>query len=633
MSRKKTILWSRLTYGMAWVYTQVIKSPIGRGMTSYPMAQESDISPRPLAKWRLWLAQFFGQGHLAGGISKCLELLANTRVSLYGLAGLLYGILGLMLCGVGYLFPRLPVGVEDPVGYGWIFAIFTILAIPLLFSKRRAGHALLSGRITGLFFSEVLGIPYDGTVQRQAERWHIGKGVIPAVLLAILGALLSLWVHPLWIPMAFVALCVVGLVFKLPETGIVLSVTSVPLLFWRNEFVILTVGLIWITWLSFGAKWLLMRRRGQWGKQERVMLLLCLSVALAGVTGGYVTLQSLWQGVVYATLISVVLLLAYLLKTRRAITGGGVGLAVVFVLILPILYASIHYGNGEVSQLVSEASVTLNQGIEALSRLWQPMGICLLLGLLPLLYTRLFATKRLRVICLLLVVICLCYQGLYRLDAWGGLLLAMAMFGLFCLLYRHELAAWGLVLLPVVVSGVGLWSYIYSDLTHEAIAKYMNALDGYTNLWQGIWRLLCDYPAGIGVSETALAEVLPKYVDVATLGVDVSFLARVVISMGFAGGFMCLLVMGLFIQKGLTCMRHSGSRRDQLHILGGMISCVSIFVYGAFKATPASLPMFFSWMVLLGLCSAYMNMVMSEMRTLTERDVPDPHACDVVYRI
>lgn len=640
MSRKKTAVWSHLTYAAAYIYAMIIQSPLGRVMTGYPNGHGANALQKPVSWIRLRCAEWLGAGHTAKVMSQFCGFLARTKVSVYGLIGFLYGILGGVMHGFLHYFSPRPISfVHYSPAYLWIFGIIALLSLPLLFSRRRAGNALLSGKITGWFFVGVLGIPYDGTIQRQAERWHWGKGVFPAILLSLVSVALTLWIHPLALPICFVVFCVIALVLTFPETGAVLCVLSLPFLFVRTDLIFLTAGLLLVTWLSFFAKWLLIRRNLQWSALDMIMVLICLSVALGGMTGAYVTLQSIWQGIISALILSVYFLMTHLIKTRKALIGGMFGLLAVLILTLPTLYASFLHEDivkGSLSFLtVSKGGAwiytVLSSVFQTVGAWWHTSGVCLLMMMIPLLLARILMVKRVRDICLLLLALTLAFHGLVMLNAWGGILIATISLLIFGLLYRHEISVVWLLLLPLLLSFGSLGVYMFGQSLHDTWVDYLLLQENQATVWKGIWQLLCEHPAGVGFGTVAYAEIFSPYVNLPYS--QISLIAKFIIGLGFPGILLLLLAIFFFVQKTLTCLKNTGSRQNRLYILGGMISTLSLLVYGMFSSALSDIPILFAWIILVGLSHAFVNICWNENQTLTITEAPTPGACDKIYRI
>lgn len=645
MSKRSSTVWSALCGGMTRVFSVVEDSPLGQGLSSYETESEAHVFSRPVSAPRLFLAKLLAEARIPKAFSGIFSFLTHVRVSMYGLTGLAYSVFGILLYSLlRFAAPIREVGIIYPVDYLWTFGFIGILSVPLLFSKKKAGQALLRGRLTGPLFSRLLGIP-DHTTDVRADHGLGGaKGILPGLFLGLSGAALTVYLHPAVLPACFVLVCLLGGIFAWPEMGVALCVMTLPLLWARADLLFLPLVLIPVTWFSFFAKWLLMRRRWRVGPLEMIMGLFCLSLLLGGMTGSFVGADSVCGGLVYALLFSVYFLITNLIHTKKAVLNCIFGLSLTLIMTLPALYGAELYARvsaGELSWLAGSIggdallrfATAVTQG---LGRLWQPAGVCLVLTLLPILMCHFSQQRRVLGKCLSVLGILLCFGGLILAGAWDALLPAVLVTVAFCLLCSPGAAAVTLVLLPAVVSGVALLWHFFGAFFGEELTALVLQRENSQQIWRGLWEMLLEHPAGIGLGDKAFAEIFPAYVPENTpvpAAGEMGFVGQIMAGLGFPGLLLLLLTLFFVLQKSFTCLRATGNRRDRAVVTSTMLACVSLCIYGSMSPWATGIPVCFTWVILMGLCNAYRNAVLTESAVLSVVDAPTPESTDRVYRM
>lgn len=645
MSRKNSILWSSLTKGISRLYAKVAGSPLGRAVSSYREPDVTDSLQKAPSAARLFWTSLLRRGNLPRLFSGIFSSLARMKVSLYGVLGLSYGVFGILLYLLfTFVTPMESLGIRYPIDYLWTFGTIGLLSVPLLFSKKRAGQALLRGRLTGLLFADLLGIPVDTSTEKQGDSPRMGWRFWPALFLGMTGVALTTYLHPFLLPACFMIFCAAGLILSLPEAGATLCVLSLPLLWAGDTFLPITLGLIVITWVSFLAKWLLMRRTWRSGPLDVIMGLLCLSLLLGGVTGIAADADGIFRSIAYALLFSVYFLIVNLFKTPNSLKGCVFGLGLTMTFSLPALYGAMLHErvtDGALSWLAGsiggDALITgATSATAALGYLWQPAGICLLVMALPLLWCRVALSERIFGKCVMCLLTVLCFQGFFMAGAMDALLLSCLLLVVFGLLYSYKTAAASIWLLPLTVSGGALLLCFFGESFREDIASLVIRQENGLTLWQGLFKLLRDHPAGVGLSDQGFAQIFSHYLPAGTQVPalsELSLVGQLVASLGIPA--LLLLTLGLlfFVQKSFTCLRHSGNRRKRAVVMSSMLSCVGVFAFACFSPSTAGFPVCLGGIVLLGLSSAYENSVLAQSATLSVVEESTPYAADKVYRI
>ena len=184
---------------------------------------------------------------------------------------------------------------------------------------------------------------------------------------------------------------------------------------------------------------------------------------------------------------------------------------------------------------------------------------------------------------------------------------------LFFLLMHHRWLSAGVLALPALGCGLAWLSYFYpvtdslkTILSRSRLYKFQ--------LNQSLWDMVRDHPAGIGVGEEAFAAVYPAYAapDLGAVTDSGSLFFEILLAYGWPGLIMFAALLFFFLQKGLTCLKHTAVTQDRAMILGGMASLVGVVIFGSVRSFITSPRVFFTILLMIALCSAYENIIFDE---------------------
>lgn len=641
-----SLLWRRLTALTGGLYAAVGKSFLGRAMTAYRRAdallhhdrrRTLRDNCRPMSSARLRLVEAAREGKLFKLFSAFFSLLAYAPVSFYGFYLLFYGLLNTVVYFVG---PLLRASLTFDLYELYLFAALALLGVPLLFSHKPTVKLLLTGRLTRWFFVSLLGLPEEGVNQGERSRdLSLFKTVSPyvAFLLALLSAVATFWIHPLIIPCAFLLLCAVGMVFAFPETGVMIAVTALPVLFLAPQALLPLAAVIAVTWAALLVKVLFMHRSIRFSLMDIAVLLFAASLCLAGMTGHYVTPESVSEGILSFVVISLYFLITNLMTTREQLKRCLLGPAAALLLVLAAVYVTRLPQGEALWQSLLGGGGTVKQGMDTVLAALEGVngyGVCLPMMAAPLICGLLWKKKN-RPLWILgvLAALALCVGGLILADAWGALTTVAVCLLLFFLLHDHRTLAAGLLALPWVACG-GVWlGSIFSSKLESVLGTFFEGQIYRGSLGRSVWRLVCDHPAGVGLGDRAYAAVYPLYAETQLIGAAeaTSLYADLMVSMGLPGLILCLFTLFLFLQKTFTCLKISGSTADSAVMLGGMLSVVTLFLYGFLSDAPTQWPAVYAAVIALGLCNAFENTVFSGWDMTAARMARDDHHADLVF--
>ena len=619
--KRGSLLWDGLNRGTSRLYALILGSWMGRLMTGYRKAEAALSYGRvrnrrhacaPMSGAHMRLVKAVEGSRLLVGLKGLFRMLLACPAALYGLLGMVQGIGGVVLYFVlPYLYPSLAPSMGDMIRS----ALLVVLSLPMLLTRKTLAGALGSSRLLARLLFSFLGIPRNSLDIPRNKRLNLL--FYPAPLLGVAAAWGSLWVDPWLIPLCFLGLCVLGMIFAYPEVGVVLFTVTLPAVWLNQGFLVIPVALILLTWLSYGIKLLLLHRTIRFGLLDRVVLILMALMLVCGCVGGRVTADSVSITLILVICCSGYFLVVNLITTRENIRRCllGIGISVVLVTALDYLRLipvdSLVWLEG--SRAGDAIIESFRNGYERLSELWIEHSELYLVLSFPWLYAYMLHTKR-----LLRRILCLCFVILDALliimtDSVSAMFCIIAVTVLFFLLLHHRWLSAGVLALPAVGCGLLWMTYLY-PITDSLRTILSRSRLYKSQLSHSLWDMVRDHPAGIGVGEEAFTAVYPAYAapDLGAVTDSGSLLLEILLSYGWAGLVLFTALLFFFLQKGFTCLEHTAVTENRAMILGGMASLLGVVIFGSVRSFITSPRVFFTILLMIALCSAYENMIFDE---------------------
>ncbi len=640
-SRRRSILWNGLNKGTAWLYAVLIGSFAGKILTGYRKIDaklaERHRYPRnhgcaPVSPTRLWLMNTLEQSALLRAFRALFGGFIGCSTACYGLFGLLYGLIGILLY---FVAPFLYDGLRPSFLYLVIAIAFAILSIPLLASLKPFSHMLGGSRIGHWLLVRFLGVSQD-RLQASFPKTPTWAYFL-FCLFGVLSAVGSFFIHPLIIPLSLMAIGIVGLIFAYPEAGVILSTVALPLVWLDQRMLMWPVVCILLTWGSFGIKLLLLHRTIRFDLLDRVMLILGGLMLVFTFTGVNVTAMTIWQGLCLVIFLSGYFLIVNLMNTRAHIRRClvGVGLSVVVVTLLSYLRNVPTDGLVwlEGSRAGDAIIAGFRDGVDRLSGLWTEHSEIYLVLVFSWLYAYMLHTKRLiRKIAGALFIL-LDFSLVLMSGSITALFCVLGMTVLFFLMQGHKsLSACLIAALPV---GCGVYWLTYLYPVSDALRTMLSRSRLYkAQLWDSQWAMVLDYPGGIGVGKDSFAAVYPAYAapDLGAVTGQNNLLFEILLSYGWIGLILMSVALFLFLQKGLTCLRHTVVPSERAMILGGLTGLIGMVMFGTMRNFITSPRVFFTLLLVVALCSAYENVIFTESDIRSVEWAGSEQAEDRFYR-
>lgn len=266
------------------IYSFFVNGRVGDAVSSHDTLYEKSLIAKAFEQKKDSTASAkYSEALMARSISSRVisfvrGFLAALRLNVYGMFFAFYGL----IAGIAYLIPAFMTGFTDFDEYAVIScAIIMLCSTPLLFSSQSAVTALSRSRFFNRFIRYILCVPEE---RLKVKRQYGGTACIfiSAVIGMVLGGL-SVFTHPLFVPIVMLCLTATFLVFALPETGVIITLAALPFMQYLPNAHIALFIMILTTFVSYLIK-VFQRKRSFSLSTESVMLMLfCGFIAVGGL--------------------------------------------------------------------------------------------------------------------------------------------------------------------------------------------------------------------------------------------------------------------------------------------------------------------------------------------------------------
>ncbi len=636
-------LWRKLCQGTEALYSLVGRAFPGRMMTAYRRAEASLSGGRhgverggfyPVSPWLRRITEALEHGVVTRFFRALMTALLCCPLAFYGLFGLLYG--------VGYTGHL--VGMTRwnhdawPIHMLILCGVWLLCSGLLLLSRHTLGGALGTSRGGQWILIRFLCLPAERLTRADEHAVPAPWGVVAALLGAGASAAVVYGdISPYVVPLGLLTLGICGLVFTYPEGGVVLSTAALPFV-WLNRYTIFVVAaLVILTWCAYAIKLLQLHRTLRMGLLDRVLLILGGYMLLSSFVGATITDETLIRGLLPVVLLGDYFLIVNLMTSRiyirRCLLGVGVSLVIVTLLAylgrMPVDVLDWLAGSRAGDALLT----AFREAVADLSGLWQTHAEIYLVLAFPWLYAYLMHTRR------------------YYRRALGGILLladlglilmtrsitatvcVMTVSLLFILFLGPKWTAAGIVALPVCAVG-GWWLLDRFPISESFVITLSRSRHFKDQLRDSLWRMVSDYPAGIGAGEDAFTAVYAAYAapDLGAVTESGSLFFEILLTYGWPGLLLLATTVFLFLQKGITCLGYTSARRDRAMLLGGIVSVCGMLIFGIFRSFLTVPRVFFTVTLVVALASAYANIIFDESDVLAATTAGSPRSEDRLYR-
>ena len=493
--------------------------------------------------------------------------------------------------------------------------LLVIIGIPMMFIKRALAQVLRESAVCRLVFIKLLRIHEDKfypRTQRESSRYGV------ALVLGMLLGALTYFVSPIKLIGALIILITVGVVFSLPEVGIMAMLSVIPFLsVFEHPSLMLSAG-VFLTFVSYFVKYLRGKRTMRYGFIGVFVALFSGVILLGGIVsvGGR---ESLKTALVYFIILLGFNLIVNLFRTRDDCRHAFSVMAVSGI--VAAWYGVIQYLMGRTTQNWLDTEMFAYIEGRATSFFDNPnvFGTYLIL-MLPfafvfMLYSVGAKKKFLALFSTLISIVALVWT--WSRGAWLGAIVGSVIFFLIFSYKTLQLMLAGGLCLPLIGT-VLPQSVVQRFLSIGNMGDSSTYYRVYT--WRGVVRMLREvWLSGVGVGQAAFEQVYPMF---AYVGMEVTphahnLVMHILGETGIAGALTLTVVIVLFAQSCISAIVKLGGE-ERMTVAAGLCGVISTLVMGLADNIWYNYRVFFAFWCVMALTVAYINAIKRERRDAHE---------------
>ena len=592
-------LFNRLSL---FLYTVLIKSIIGRALTSYDLleqrwnrictrifgARDGRLRQR-LHKLRLGCAHLIEHSIILRSADRLVKFFIYCPLNVYGTFFFMYGAVG---AAVYFVAERLSVTYAGDLGWGIAGIIIAFASLPLICSGKPLYRAAFGSRIVGKMLRTYLGLE-----QSQQNEEKESGGTLTMYLALILGAgfgALTFFVHPATVPILLLVLALAILVLYIPESGILIAASTVCLWWITGYPVLCALTVSVITLIGYLWKLLLGKRVIHVQLLDFSVLLLASVFALHGLLTVSGALSAAY-GVGYAILIAMYFPTVNLMRSRewlercyRLLAISGAVLAVISVLPMAQIFNFLN---------MTLVRVDLSMFARLFERYETYFGHDTMVGgmlmlLLPIMLSR-FVDKR--------TITNFIWKVFFVLAAFLSLLLSMhigvwtgciVMLVVFFFIYSHRsLSKVMLLAFPITCGAVwyqeinqmyGIRNFAFVQSMQDVIVAYADGERHRVAIAKSVLQMSKQHLLGVGFGDHAVYGALTYYAapgmeHVTDVG---STYLQLLAECGYLGLFVLFAALLIFAVSVLTYLRWGGHQTTKARVVAGFSGVAGMLAMG-----------------------------------------------------
>ena len=553
---------------------------------------------------------------LASKLESCLTLsltsyLIETFCSLplqyYGNFGIFFGLYTMAFYFVKLALPWF----ESPdISHLAIGTIITVASIPLMLSRINLANSVKNSIIGRGIFKKAFG--FSDEVFDNKKTTKRGKWLLTCVTGLIIG-IATLFIHPIYVLVAILAIVVITLIAYSPEIGVLISIFVLPFLSLTDSPTIMLAIIVLVTAFFYIIKLI----RG-----KRLFKLEILDFAILSF-GIYILLSSIFSAggnaSVFSAIISFILLLGYFLLVNLMRTTKWIKRCILTLITSSVIVSIIGIFEFIFS---SESTNWLDQSFygiiktRVISLFGNPnmLAIFLVMVFPFIIALSLRATEKndkfLARTLILLFIFCIIFT--WSRAAWIAIIVGTIFFAI--LYTKKSFRIFGALLLIIPLIPILLPTSIIerflsiADLSDSSISYRI-----YT--WQGTLKAIRDYSLfGIGYGDSAFQAVYPSY---AYSGIEAtphshSLLLQILLCMGVIGFILFFAAIFLNFQKSFEHIKNEKSSTSNVYIIASAVSIASALIMGIFDYVWYNQRMFYLFWIIIAIGTAFVRVGDSE---------------------
>ncbi len=598
--KRPSLLWSLADRLTAKIYSFFVNGRVGDMLSSHDTLCKRSFLARTAEKRKISAENSllkYPEALMERSISSrtlvfIRTFLASLKLNVYGTFFVFYGL----IAAIAYMIPAFMSGFTSFDDYAVICSgIIMLCATPMLFSSQSAVTALANSRLIGKMILNVLCVPEE---RLKVKRPYGGTECIfvSAILGMALGGL-SLFTHPLLVPIVILCLTAVFLVFAFPETGVIITLAALPFMQYLPSPHIVLFIMILITSVSYFCKVFQRKRRFTLLPEISMVMLFCGFIVLGGLFsyGGVKIFADSISAAIY--ILGGFLLTYNLINTEKLLSACMKAITASFlVLCLVGIWESVY--NGISARIIDTFSPTIStitqENILYILDNGVVFGMFALL-VFPMIFAYIIKRKSFKGAAAITVLGIILIAAAWMCSHYEIIVALIIECVIFWIIFSHKTMT--AVIFAAMPIGIIVMLYPYAvkylsfpDVT-QILMEYMPAgmpdSELHTSVIYDVIRMLSDGNLlGMGAGEHAFVSIFPAYASEASSGATqpMSIWLQILCWSGVFG-FVAFIVFLIFLMKRSLGFFITSDKREQrskaLAIYCGIVVSLLLgFVYG-----------------------------------------------------
>ncbi len=542
--------------------------------------------------------------------------MASLKLNVYGM---FFTFFGFASC-IALMIPALIEGFSAINEYAIIkAAIITLCSIPMLFSSKSAAEALMDSKVMKRIVLDIMCIPPE---KMKIQRRYGGTGYtfISAIVAMALGAL-SYFIDPMVVPIVFICLVAVLVIFSSPEAGVLITLALTPFLQYMSYPKMVLLIAILLTAISYFCKVFQRRRTLSLSPEISMVLLFCGFILVAGAfsAGGLVTMLDSFYSVVI--ILGGFMLTYNLINTQKMLSACLKTLTVSFLFLCMMgIWESVLYGisnriidsvNPNISQITGENVFYIaDKGII--------FGLFAVL-LFPMLFSYMINRKTAKGRALVVI-----FGMITVIAAWMcshyEIIVALALeCVLFWFFYSHKtMTAVIIASIPVAIIAllypyaIRYWNFPdISSILMEYMPASISASKTHIAVIGDVIEMLKDGNIlGIGAGDHAFAVIFPAYSSEASRGAEhpMSLWLQVLCWSGIFGFVAFMIFVVFLVKRSLGFIRSNYNKELRAKAMALFSGIIVAFLFGSVYSIWVDEKVLYLFWACVGLLMSYVRL-------------------------
>lgn len=647
--RRPSLLWSAVDRLTAIIYSFFTNGRIGdmlssgdtmckRSYLASVFSKEKRRASRVLLKYPETLME---KSLVSRTITFIRQFLASLKLNVYGVFFAFFGLSSAIVS----LIPAM-IGGVNALDEGALIAAgtITLCSIPPLFSSQSAAEAIFGSRMMSRVALDLLCIPEEKLKTKKQYGGTVYM-FIASIVAMILGALTYYW-DPLYVPLAFLCICVLFLVFSSPEAGVIITLALTPFMqYFTNPKLVLLIMVV-VTAISYLCKVFQKRRHLSLSPEISMVLLFCGFTFIGGLFSHGGT-ETLIDSIITVILILGGFLLTYnLVNSEKLLSAASKTLTVSFIVLCIIgVWESVYYGIS--SRIIDSVSPNISQLAE--ERLLYIVDNGIVFGMFailifPMLFAYMSKRKSVKGIALIASLCVLVIAAAWMRSHYEIIVALMIECVVYWFMYSHKTMT--SVIFAMIPIGIVIMLYPYAvhylnfPNISEILMEYMPAsiadAEMHPSVMGDVTAMILDGNfGGIGAGDHAFKSLFPAYAGVGSAGAEnpMSLWLEILCWSGVFGLVAFFIFVIFLVKRSCGYLIDQSSKELRARALALFSGLIAAMLLGCVYSIWTDERVLYLFWACAGLLMSYIRLGRDreEIRRTQFKDVEDAKDVEIVF--